>query len=59
MTKMRAISVTQYGEDGIQVAFRTLSPVAGFEVDHTERAMPINATEFARLQAVRSTSNWI
>ncbi|KKL55212.1 hypothetical protein LCGC14_2257700 [marine sediment metagenome] len=52
MVKMRAVQITQWGEDGIQILFRTLSPVAAFEVDHTERAMPTNVTEFTRLQAV-------
>ena len=52
MAKMRVISITMWGDDGVQVDFRTLSPVAGFEVNHTEMAMPVNAAEFSRLQAV-------
>lgn len=55
MARMRAISMTVWGEDGIQVSFQMVPNIGSgrFEVNHTEMALPDNKTEFARLLAIR------
>ena len=53
MARMRAISVNMWGDGGIQVGFQLIpKPERGYEVTHTEMALPDNATEFDRLVAV-------
>ncbi len=53
MAKLRAISISSWGEGGVQITFQALSPVAGFEVNHIEMAMPVNETEFKRLAGIK------
>ena len=48
MARMRVVSLTRWGEFGIQVNFELMPPIEGRSISHTEMALPENV-EFNRL----------
>ncbi len=53
MSRMKVLTVTEWGPDGVQVTYQVVKPVAGYVVNLTEMATLENAKEFERLQASR------
>ncbi|KKL88327.1 hypothetical protein LCGC14_1925810 [marine sediment metagenome] len=53
MPKMRVVTVTEWGPDGVQVTYQVCKPVAGYSTNYTEMATPENTKEFKRLTALR------
>ena len=53
MARMRVISLSRWGEGGIQVNFELTKVSEGSATNHTEMAMPSNSTEFNRLMTMK------
>ena len=53
MLSMKAVTVTGWGDSGIQVTYQTIKTVEGYIISLTEMASPDNAEQFKRLQAIR------
>ena len=53
MARMRVISLSRWGDGGIQVNFELSEPLDGSGTNHTEMAMPKSSAEFSRLMAMK------
>ena len=53
MARMRVVSLSRWGDGGIQVNFELVPPAEGISVNHTEMAMPENTAEFSRLMNIK------
>lgn len=50
---MKVISISRWGDGGVQLNYEMTKPEEGLGITHTEMALPSNKTEFDRLMAVR------
>ena len=53
MARMKVISLSRWGDGGIQVNFELSKPQEGSGTSHTEMAMPTSSAEFSRLMAMK------
>ncbi len=53
MARMKIISLSRWGDGGIQVSFELVNAVEGESTNHTEMAMPVSSAEFSRLMAMK------
>ena len=53
MSRMRVITLSRWGDAGIQVNFELSEPQEGVGTNHTEMAMPKSSAEFSRLMAMK------
>ena len=53
MARMRVVSLSRWGEGGIQVNFDLVEVSEGSATNHTEMAMPSNSAEFSRLVTMK------
>ena len=53
MAKMRVVSLSRWGEGGIQASFELVEMSEGSATNHTEMAMPSNSSEFNRLMIMK------
>lgn len=53
MARMRVVSLSRWGEGGIQVNFDLVEVTEGSATNHTEMAMPSNSSEFNRLTSMK------
>ena len=53
MARMKAISISRWSTDGIQINYEPATPTDGKSTVYTEMALPTNKIEFDRLMAVR------
>ena len=53
MARMRVVSLSRWGEGGIQINFELVEVTEGAATNHTEMAMPSNSSEFNRLMTMK------
>ena len=53
MARMRVVSISRWGEGGVQINFDLVEVTEGVSMTHTEMAMPSNSSEFNRLMSMR------
>ncbi len=54
MARMRVVSLTRWGEFGIQVNFELMPPIEGRAISHTEMALPESSSvEYNRLRDMK------
>lgn len=53
MARMRVVSISRWGEGGVQINFDLVEITADAGTNHTEMAMPSNSSEFNRLMIMK------